>query len=235
MWKTILCLPLYFLTHIHKKHLCLSRILAPKYRESFCLSHFKAFGSNKPYGHHCGLQLQLICLLTLKLRWVVKRHQNKELPCIPTWTQHKTQYAYRHQHQSPWKPVRNLNHQEGFRHSVWTSWCVLSCQPYTPQHRQLARSAHSAHCPGATAGPGDRRVTVTEKARPAPAHRDWHNSQQPLCSRSRGKKCSQPICLQQLAKWCGGTQGFWILDINIICRWMLRKTQMLLHDLSLLF
>lgn len=145
------------------------------------------------------------------------------------------QYTYHHQHQSPWKPALNRNHQEGFRHSVWTSWCVLSCQPYTPQRRQLAKSAHSAHCPGATAGPGDRRVTVTEKARTATARRYWHDSQQPLYERSRWKKCSQLTCLPQLAKWCGGTQGFWILDINIICHWMLRKTQMLLHDLRVYY
>ena len=177
MWKTTLCLPFYFLTRIHKGHLCLSRILALKYRESFCLGHFKPIGPNKPYGHHCGLQLQLICSLTLELRWLVERHQNKELPCIPAWEQHKMQRTYRHQHQSPWKPVLNPNHRGGFRRSAWTSWCALSCRPCTPRHRQLAKSVHNARCPGATAGPGDGRVTVTEKARTAPAHRSWDDSE----------------------------------------------------------
>lgn len=32
------------------------------------------------------------------------------------------------------------NHQEGFHPSIWASWCILSCQLYTPQCHLLAKN-----------------------------------------------------------------------------------------------
>lgn len=86
------------------------------------------------------------------------------------------------------------NHQEGFHPSVWASWCILSCQLYTPQCHLLAKNFHTVHFPDGNTGPRDRRVTVTGKDRKtAPAHHHWHESQEPFCYPRRRWEYSQYI------------------------------------------
>lgn len=150
---------------------------------------------------------------------------------LRTWKQRQMQDTHHRQHQSPWTPVLSPNHPEGFRHSVWTSWCALSCPPYTPQHRQLAKSAHSAHYPGATAGPRDRRVTCHRKSQEnrtyPPNPHCGHDSLQRLLGmqQEEGQSSTAHTSVAWCPSLCGGAQQFWIPHTNIRCYWILREDQ----------